>query len=47
MVQPAVVCGSELWAMAEMDVETEYLGEGNITKDMKTGGTARNVENKK
>jgi len=47
MVQPAVVCGSELWAMTEMDVETEYMGEENNTKDIQTGSRARNVENKK
>jgi hypothetical protein len=26
--------------------ETEYMGEENITKDIRTGGTARNVESK-
>jgi hypothetical protein len=47
MVNTAVVCGSELWVMAEMDVKAEYMGEENITEDIQTGGRAKDVENKK
>jgi len=47
MVKPAVVCGSETWAVTAMDVKTLGTGERIILKRIyRPSGRARNMESK-
>ena len=46
VVIPVRVCGSETGRGRDGYEETEYMGEENIKKDIRTGGRARNMESK-